>query len=136
MLINADAPNTTTGIMMGASPSILPIHNKDMSQTLSDMVVTILPMFIKERYWYYKTRFQYNPVDIIRFVRRLQRWVDTGISMEIDIDPDIANIGDISKEIIDAFRAKELKAVYYSLTIGRGGSVNDNGNNICSDCKN
>ena len=135
MLINADAPNTTTGIMMGASPSILPIYNKDMSQTLSDMVVTILPMFIKERYWYYKTRFQYNPVDIIRFTRRLQRWVDTGISMEINIDPDIANIGDISKEIIDAFRAKELKAVYYSLTIGKDGNANDK-NNICSDCKN
>jgi ribonucleoside-diphosphate reductase alpha chain len=130
MLINAVAPNTTSGIMMGTTASYLPVYNKDMTQTLSDMVVTILPMFIKERYWYYKTKFQYNPVEIIQFTRRIQRWIDTGISMEININPDISNIAEISDEIIDGFRSKELKAVYYSSTIGREHSDG------CADCSN
>ena len=129
-LILALAPNTTTGIMMGATASYLPTYNKEMSQTLSDMTVTILPPFIKERYWYYKTKFQYHPADIIKFTRRIQKWIDTGISMEININPEIAKINEISDAILEGFKTNELKAVYYSLTIGK------NKEDECADCAN
>lgn len=116
--------------MMGVTASYLPAYNKVMTQTLADMNVTVLPPFIKERYWYYKTKFQYHPADIIKFTRAIQKWIDTGISMEININPEIAKINEISDAILKGFDSGELKAVYYSLTIGR---EKDNG---CTDCAN
>jgi len=125
----AAAPNTSTGILNGAIASFLPVYNKEMYQTLADLSIPILPKYIKEKYWMYKTKFQYHPKDIIQFTRKLQKWIDTGMSMEININPDICQINEISDAIIEGFLAKELKAVYYSLTIGRE-------NAACTDCAN
>jgi len=118
MLLIALAPNTSSGLVQGVTASYLPAHSKNNTQTLGDMVIPVLPKFIDKRYWFYKTKFQYKTEDIIKFTRRLQRWVDTGISMELTINPDLSpSIKGISDEIIKGFRSKELKAVYYSLTI-------------------
>jgi len=113
------APNSSTGILMGVTASYLPVYNLEMYQTLNDLSVPILPKYIDEKLWFYKTKFQYHPRDIIKFTRRLQRWIDTGISMEININPAIAKINEISDAIIDGFISKELKGVYYSLTIDK-----------------
>jgi len=94
------------------------------------MSVPIIPKYIENRLWSYKTKFQYNPVSIIKCTRRWQKWVDTGMSMEININPEICRINEISDAILDGFIANELKAVYYSLTIdGKKG-------NVCTDCSN
>ena len=126
----AFAPNSSTGILMNATASYLPVYNKEMYQTLADMSVPIIPKYIENRLWSYKTKFQYNPVSIIKCTRRWQKWVDTGMSMEININPEICRINEISDAILDGFIANELKAVYYSLTIdGKKG-------NVCTDCSN
>lgn len=118
MLLIALAPNTSSGLVQGVTASYLPAHSKNNTQTLGDMVIPVLPKFIDKRFWFYKTKFQYKTEDIIKFTRVLQRWVDTGISMELTINPDLTpDIKTISDEILEGFASKELKAVYYSLTI-------------------
>ena len=125
------APNSSTGILMNAVASYLPVYNKEMYQTLADLNLPIIPKYIGKNYWGYKTKFQYNPVDIVKFTRKIQKWIDTGISMEMNINPELfPNIAPLSKEITDGFISGELKAVYYSITPGK--SKNDG----CLDCKN
>jgi len=131
----AYAPNTSSGLMQGVTPSYLPAYNKFNTQKLGDMIVPVLPKFIKSRYWFYKTKFQYKPSDIIKYTRILQRWVDTGISMEININPVLTSIKEISDAILEGFKTKELKAVYYSLTINPDKPNNDEPA-ICTDCAN
>ena len=128
-LLNAIAPNTSTGILMKATASYLPAHSKFNYQTLASMSVPILPRYLKTRYWYYKTKAQYPATAIIAATRRLQRWTDTGISMEILINPELNTIKEISEAILDGFKAKELKAVYYSLAV-------DMKKDGCTDCAN
>ena len=112
----AEAPNTSTGLAMGVSASYLPIVVKDGTQELADMVVPILPVFIKDRYWYYKERVNYDAVDIVKYTRKFQYFIDTGVSMELNLNPDITRIDNLSQEFLDAFRTKELKAIYYNKT--------------------
>jgi len=126
----AMAPNSSTGILMNSVASYLPVYNKSMYQTLADLSLPIIPKYIDKHYWSYKTKFQYHPKDIIRFTRRLQNWVDTGLSMEININPEICKINEISDAILEGFDKGELKAVYYSLTID--GKKSD----ACADCAN
>ena len=116
-LINATAPNTSTGIVMNASASWMPVHNKFSYQTLADINTPIVPRYLNKRFWFYKGKFDFPAEVIIRVSRRLQRWIDTGISTEVDINPKLTNIKKISDEILDGFDKKEIKAIYYSLTV-------------------
>lgn len=130
MLILAYAPNTSSGLVQGVTASFLPAHSKNNTQKLSGLIVPVLPKFIDNRYWFYKTKFQYKTEDIILFTRAMQRWVDTGMSMELTINPELnPDISIISNAILDGFKSKELKAVYYSLTI-------DAKNYVCESCGN
>lgn len=129
-LLLATAPNTSTGILMGATASHQPPHNKLNYQTLSDISVPILPRYIKNRFWYYKGKFQYSAHKMIEATQRIQKWTDTGVSMEVNINPELTNIKLISDAILKGFKNKMLKAVYYSLTID--GKKSDD----CTDCAN
>lgn len=129
-LLLAIAPNTSSGLVQGVTASYLPAHSKDNTQKLNGLIVPVLPKFIKERFWFYKTKFQYRTEDIIKFTKVIQRWVDTGVSMELTINPDLSpSIKSISDEIIDAMLDEEIKAIYYSLTI-------DGTNYKCEGCAN
>jgi len=126
----ANAPNSSTGILMGAGASYLPVYNKDMYQTLGDLSLPIIPKYIKSHYWAYKTKFQYHPSRLIEYTQRMQTWVDTGCSMEININPELCKINEISDSILKGFKAKKLKTVYYSLTIDTSRE------SACTDCGN
>ncbi len=128
-LINAVAPNTSSGILQGAVASYLPPHSKLNYQTLADMSVPILPKYIKTRFWYYKSKFQYPAHKLIDMTRRVQRWTDTGVSMEVAINPELSTIKQISDSITDGFLKDEIKAVYYSVSI-------DGLKEGCTDCAN
>lgn len=129
-LILAIAPNTSSGLVQGVTASYLPAHSKNNTQKLNGLIVPVLPKFIKERFWFYKTKFQYKTEDIIKFTKVIQRWVDTGVSMELTINPDLSpSIKSISDEIIEGMLDQEIKAVYYSLTI-------DGTSHKCEGCAN
>ena len=127
----AFAPNSSTGILMGATASYLPVYNKEMVQTLDDLSLPIIPKYIDKNIWSYKTKFQYHPKDIIICTDRWQKWVDTGMSMEININPEICKINEISDTIVDRMLNGDLKTVYYSLTID-----GKKGNDGCQECSN
>lgn len=129
-LINAIAPNTSSGIVMNATASYLPPHNKFNYQTLADLSVPIIPRYLKERHWYYKGKFQYGAHELIKATRSVQRWIDTGVSMEVLINPALTDIKQVSDMILEGFETEELKAVYYSLTID---GTKESG---CTDCAN
>lgn len=129
-LLLAIAPNTSSGIVMNATASWLPPQNKMAYQTLADINTPIIPRYLSKRYWHYKGKFNYAAEDMLKVVRRLQRWVDTGISSEVYINPELTTIKKISDEILDGFDKKELKAVYYSLTIDHKEREG------CTDCAN
>jgi len=120
------APNSGTGILMWSSAGFLPVYNKEMVQTLGDLSLPILPRFIDKKYWGYKTKFQYHPKDIIKATSKISKWVDTGISMEMNISSESCKINEVSNAIIEGFLDGDLKTVYYSMTADQG----------CTDCKN
>lgn len=137
MLLISLAPNSSSSLLQGVTASYLPAHSKNNTQKLSGLVIPVLPKFIKERFWYYKTKFQYKTEDIIKFTRRLQRWVDTGISMELTINASInPSIKPIIEECMDGFRSKELKAIYYSLTINPDDKSSKEKGYTCEYCSN
>jgi len=124
-LLLAIAPNTSTGIVMGVSPSYLPIFTKDGTQELANLVVPLLPEFIKERYWYYKTRYQYRPEEIVDFTRAIQTFIDTGISMELNLHTETTEMDKLINRVMEGFYTGELKAVYYNRS-----------SSTCTDCAN
>jgi ribonucleoside-diphosphate reductase alpha chain len=129
-LLLATAPNSSTAILMGATASYQPPQSKFSYQTLADMAVPILPRYIKDRNWWYKSKFNYPAHDMIAVTRILQRWIDTGISMEVFINPEITNIKLISDAITLGFIEEELKAVYYQI------SIDAKAKDACVDCAN
>ncbi len=133
-LLLAIAPNTSTGIVMNATASWLPPQNKMSYQTLADINTPIVPRYLDSRWWYYKSKANYATEDLIKVSRRLQRWVDTGISLECYINPQLTNIKTISDEILDGFDKEEIKAIYYSLTIDPRNK--DKERDVCVDCAN
>ena len=129
-LLTSIAPNTSTSLVMGVMPNYLPAYNKFYYDTLAGMQVPILPKFIKDKYWFYKTRTQYKTEDIIKFTRYVQRFIDTGVSMELNLNPNLSTIDSIAEEIVDGFLSGELKAVYYNTT------PMDKEKQECTDCAN
>jgi ribonucleoside-diphosphate reductase alpha chain len=128
-LLIAIAPNSSSGILLNQTASYLPPHDKFNVQTLAGMTAPIIPKYLKNRFWYYKSKFNYSTETIIKVTERIQKWVDTGISMEVPMNLATADIKSISDTILTGFDEGELKGVYYSLTI-------DGRETACSDCAN
>lgn len=116
MLLVALAPNTSTAVTMGASASYLPIFNKFYNESMDKLNVPVSPEFLKNRFWYYNEGFTVPTENIIRLTNKLQYWIDTGISMELIINPELTNIKKISDALLECF-SQNLKTVYYSRTI-------------------
>jgi len=113
----ATAPNTSTGLRMGVGSSFLPVYSRFNYESVLDFTVPVGAKYIKDRFWYYKSRYQYNSVDIVKFTTYLQEFIDTGISMELNLSTETTNIYDLIMEILRSFQSGKLKAVYYSTTI-------------------
>ena len=127
-LLLAQAPNTSTALRQYCVASYSPAYSKETTQTLGNLNVPILPRFIKDKFWSYKTKFQYTTISMIKATTVCQRWIDTGISMELNLNPSLEpSIKPISDAILKAFHNKELKAVYYSITLSK---------DACTDCSN
>lgn len=128
-LLLATAPNTSSGMLMGSTASYAPPQAKINYQTLADLSVPVLPRYIEERYWHYKGKHQYPAHLMVKATGRLQRWIDTGISMEVFINTETTSIKMLSDAFLEGFENEELKAVYYQLTV-------DQKKEGCTDCAN
>ena len=119
----AVAPNTSSALVQGCTPSVLPIFSKFYMDKNAKGTMPICPTFIKSRFWYYK---EYKHMDIKAVnavISEVQKWVDTGISYELIFNLNMPNITAkyIYECLIDAWE-KNIKTIYYIRTIQKDGS--------------
>ncbi len=131
----AIAPNTSSALIQGCTPSILPIFSKFYFDKNSKGTVPICPPFIKEKFWYYK---EYKHMDIKavnEIVSQIQKWTDTGISYELIFNLNMSNINAkyIYECLVDAWE-KNIKTIYYIRTIQKDSSSIEK--NECISCTN
>jgi ribonucleoside-diphosphate reductase alpha chain len=111
--ITAIAPNSSTSLLQGCTASILPIYGKfymDNGKT----TVPITPPFIKEGFWLYQENKNIDQRIVIEVTSKIQKWIDTGISMELLVNPnlDYVDAKYIYQLFIDSWK-KECKTIYY-----------------------
>lgn len=133
--ITAIAPNTSTSLLQGCSASVLPIFGKfymDNGKT----TVPIVPPFIKEGVWYYQENKNIDQRNVIDVISNIQKWIDTGISMELIINPNLSfvNAKYYYDLIIQAWK-KECKTIYYIRSIQKGNDA-EKGKDGCVSCAN
>lgn len=131
--ITAIAPNTSTSLVQGATASVLPIFGKfylDNGKT----TVPITPPFIKNSLWFYKENKFIDQRKLIDVISRIQKWIDTGISMELILNPNLENVDAkyYYNMIMDAWK-KECKTIYYIRSVQKGSDL-DKGEEACSSC--
>lgn len=118
--ILAIAPNTSTSLVQGSSASFLPIYSKYYYDKFGKASVPILPKF-NQYLAYYEENSQLDQSLIVAVTSTLQKWVDTGISMELLFNLNqIKDIREIADTIILAHK-QGCKAVYYVRTIQDAG---------------
>jgi ribonucleoside-diphosphate reductase alpha chain len=115
--------NTSSSLVQGCSASVLPIFSKFYVDKNSKGSVPIMPPYIKDNFWYYqefKNILQKNVVDVIS---RIQKWTDTGISMELIINLNLPNVNAkyIYETLMTAWK-NDLKTVYYIRSVQKNSS--------------
>jgi ribonucleoside-diphosphate reductase alpha chain len=131
--ITAIAPNTSSSIVQGCSASVLPVFSRFYIDNSGNGSVPIAPPFIKEKFWYYQESKNVDQRAVVDVVSRLQKYVDTGISMELLFN---LNNGTTAKDIyethLDAWK-KGCKAIYYTRSIQKN-SEEMSEKNECAAC--
>ena len=141
MLLVAVAPNTGTGALMGVGSSYLPVFSRFFYEEFGKLLVPVPAKFIKDRFWYYNEGSHVPTEKIINLTNRVSYWIDTGISMELVINPNITNIKNISDALVKGFK-ENLKSMYYCrvLDVADDGSIIEDPNSkkksTCVACKN
>lgn len=121
--ITAIAPNTSSSIVQGCTASILPIFSKFYIDNNSNGTVPIVPPYIKDKLWHYQESKHIDQKNVVDLVSRLQKYVDTGISMELlfNLNKNIT-AKDVYETHIDAWK-KGCKAIYYTRSIQKNGNI-------------
>ena len=133
--IQAIAPNTSSSIVQGCTASVLPIFNRFYIDNSGSASVPVAPPYIKNKFWFYEESKNVDQRVVVDIVSRLQRYTDTGISMELLFN---LNNGTTAKDIyethMDAWR-KDIKAIYYTRNVQKDSeSVHDEKEEICLAC--
>lgn len=132
--ITAIAPNTTSAIVQGCTPSILPIYSKFYIEAHGKGSVPTSPPFLKDKFHVYIEGKKIPQSVIIHIASNISRWIDTGVSLEL-----IYNLNDglssrtLLDNVIAAWR-KDLKTLYYTRTIQQDGSLEEK--TECEVCAN
>lgn len=118
----AIAPNTSSSLIQGCSASVLPIYRKFFVETHGKGSIPNCPPFIKDKFWFYQENRNINQQIIIEVMSRINRWTDTGISIELmyNLNRNI-KAKDIYDTIFKAWKS-DIKTLYYTRTIQKDGS--------------
>ncbi len=120
--ITAIAPNTSSSLIQGCSASVLPVYSKFFVETHGKGSIPNCPPFIKDKFWYYQENKNIDQKIIIEVMSRINKWVDTGISIELIYN---LNLDIKAKDILDTIMLawqKDIKTLYYTRTIQKDGS--------------
>lgn len=120
--ISAIAPNTSSSLIQGCSASVLPIYSKFFVETHGKGSIPNCPPFIRDKFWFYQENRNINQKVVIDIMSRINKWIDTGISIELmyNLNRNIKAV-DIYETIMDAWK-KDIKTLYYTRTIQKDGS--------------
>lgn len=120
--ISAIAPNTSSSLIQGCTASVLPIYSKFFVETHGKGSIPNCPPFIRDKFWFYQENRNIDQRKIIEVMSRINKWIDTGISIELmyNLNRDI-KAKDIYDTIMDAWK-KDIKTLYYTRTIQKDGS--------------
>jgi len=113
--LTSPAPTTSTSIYQDASASVLPIYSAFFSEDNKNGSLKVGARFLdKNPVGYGKTQAKFSAIEIIDAVSEMQKFVDTGISMELIFDQN--KEGFSAKDLYDAIHYafnKKIKTIYY-----------------------
>jgi ribonucleoside-diphosphate reductase alpha chain len=142
--ITAIAPNTSSSLVQGCTASILPAYSKFFYDKWAKGTVPIAPPFIGEAFWFYHENKSMDQQIVVKAVAEMQKWIDTGISMELIFNlnkgvyfPDEEERALKAKDIFEVMMLawKEgCKAIYYIRTVQKDDFKE--GGEACSSCAN
>jgi ribonucleoside-diphosphate reductase alpha chain len=136
-MLMAIAPNTSSSLVQGCTASILPCYSKFYYDKWSKGTVPIAPPFIKENLWYYKENKKLDQNVVVKAVSEIQKWIDTGISMELVFNLNEGVYSDKALTAKDMYEVmlnaweSECKAIYYVRVVQK-----DNFKEECVSCAN
>jgi len=123
--LTSPAPNTSTSIYMDSSASVLPVYDAFFSEDNKNGKLVVVAKFLKDNpIAYGKTFSKHSATEIIDVVAELQKFIDTGCSMELIFDQRKENFN--AKELYDAIHyahSKGIKAIYYIRAIKKNATV-------------
>ena len=133
--LTSPAPNTSTSIYMDSSASVLPVYNAFFSEDNKNGKLVVVAKYLKENPLAYSKTFpKHTATEIINVVAELQKFIDTGCSMELIFDQRKDDFN--AKELYDAIHyahSKGLKAIYYIRAIKKN-STSDGGVKAEENC--
>ena len=120
--LSAIAPNTSSSLIQGCSASVLPIYSKFFIETHGKGSIPNCPPFIRDKFWFYQENKNISQRTVIDIMSRINKWIDTGISIELmyNLNRNIKAV-DVYETIMDAWK-KDIKTLYYTRTIQKDGS--------------
>lgn len=123
--LTSPAPNTSTSIYMDSSASVLPIYNAFFSEDNKNGKLVVAAKFLKENPLSYgKTFAKHTAKEVIDVVAELQKFIDTGCSMELIFDQRKEDFRAMDLyEAIHYAHEKQIKAIYYIRSIKKNSTA-------------
>lgn len=123
--LTSPAPNTSTSIYMDSSASVLPVYDAFFSEDNKNGKLVVAAKFLKDNpLGYAKTFPKHTATEIIDVVSELQKFIDTGCSMELIFDQ--RKEGFNARDLYDAIHyahSKGIKAIYYIRTLKKNATI-------------
>ena len=117
--VTSPAPTTSTSLYQDCSASVLPVYSAFFSEDNKQGKLLVASKYLKLNPLVYgKTFAKFDAKEIIDVVAELQKFTDTGISMELIFDQNKEDFK--AKDLWDAIHyahQKQIKAIYYIRSI-------------------
>lgn len=113
--LTSPAPTTSTSIFQDASPSFLPVYDAYYTEDNKTGIMPVAAKFLDMNPLGYAMRqSDYEQSEIIDFTAELQKFTDTGLSMELifDMNKEGFTAKTVYDSILHAWK-KHLKTIYY-----------------------
>lgn len=122
--LTAIAPNTSSSLVQGCTPSVLPIYSKFYYDSNARGFVPISPPYIHLNPLAYKPYKLMDQKKMNKMIAGIQQWVDTGISYELlfDLNNPKINAKFLYDTLMDAWELG-IKTIYYIRTIQKDSSM-------------
>lgn len=128
--------NTSTSIYMDSSASVLPVYDSFFKEDNKNGSIPVAAKFLKENpIGYGKTFPKHTAKEIIDVVSELQKFIDTGCSMELIFDQ--RKEGFKAKDLYEAIHyahSKGIKAIYYIRSIKNNTELENRPEADCVAC--